>query len=140
LQRNPSKFPLLKCTEVVPKYLNKRSRDSNLRASATLFIAPPRLPLDNRQGFVDSLCLNLVALTLIRSHVAADRVFFVGAWHTPLIRFQQMTLAAGAASGVAEISKGSLRTPSGVGTRSCEACCLHPSRLRAVPLEATLYR
>ena len=40
----------------------------------------------------------------------------------------------------AETSKGSLRTPSGVGRRSCEACCLHPSRLRAVPLEATLYR
>src|SRR6516225_10641997 len=31
LQRNPSKFPLFNCPEVVPKCSNKRSHDSNPR-------------------------------------------------------------------------------------------------------------
>src|SRR6516164_6738488 len=35
-------------------------------------LLPQGCPLDNRQGFVDLLCSNLVGLTLICSHVAAD--------------------------------------------------------------------
>src|SRR5215469_4630286 len=34
LQRKPSKFPLLNCTEVVPRYRIKRSHDSNPRISS----------------------------------------------------------------------------------------------------------
>ena len=47
----------------------------------------------------------LIALTFIRSHVAAARVFLVGTWHAALIRLQQMTLAISAATGVSRINR-----------------------------------
>jgi len=47
----------------------------------------------------------LVALTFIRSHVAAARILRIGAWHTTLIRLQQMTVAVGTATRVASINR-----------------------------------
>src|SRR5262249_20696249 len=38
-------------------------------------------------------CVALIALTLIRSHIAAARILLIGTRHTALIGLQQMTLA-----------------------------------------------
>ena len=42
----------------------------------------------------------LVALTLVRSHVAAARVLLIGTWHTALVGLQQMTPAVSTAIGI----------------------------------------
>jgi hypothetical protein len=88
------------CTEVI-RLEPEGKRDS-------VYCAPKTAeggPLDNREGFVIYFCLHSVALTLICSHIAADRVFFVGAWHITLIGRQQVTLAIGAAARVSCINR-----------------------------------
>src|SRR6516162_5936988 len=44
-------------------------------------------------------------LTFIRSYVAAGLVLPVRSWHAALIRPEQMTLAVGAATGVASVNR-----------------------------------
>ena len=51
------------------------------------------------------MAFQLVALTFIRSHVATARILWIGAWHTTLIRLQQMTVAVGTATRVACINR-----------------------------------
>jgi len=51
------------------------------------------------------MAFQLVALTFIRSHVATARILWIGAWHTTLIRLQQMTVAVGTATRVASINR-----------------------------------
>ena len=48
---------------------------------------------------------HLIALTFIRSHVAAHFVFQIGTWHTALIGFQQMAQFIGAATRVAPVNR-----------------------------------
>ena len=55
------------------------------------------------------MAFQLVALTFIRSHVATARILWIGAWHTTLIRLQQMTVAVGTATRVASINRWAAR-------------------------------
>jgi hypothetical protein len=54
----------------------------------------------------------LVALKFKRSYVTAGFVFFIRAWHATLIGLQQVTLAVGAATGVARINRWTARKKS----------------------------
>ena len=70
--------------------------------------APRPLATIETEGIVSKL----VALTFIRSHVAAARVLRIGTRLTALIGIQQITLAVGAATRVACINRRASREES----------------------------
>jgi hypothetical protein len=61
------------------------------------------------RGANAAIVVHLIILTFIRAHVAAARVLLVGTRFAALIRLQQMTLAIGAATRIARVSRRTAR-------------------------------